>query len=35
MNLGSVLEGDGLEDFLDALRRDHDETTMEDMLHEE
>lgn len=35
MNLGSVLEGAGLEDFLDALKRDHDETIMEDMLHEE
>ncbi|TFK37061.1 hypothetical protein BDQ12DRAFT_699259 [Crucibulum laeve] len=32
MNLTSVLEGDGLQDFLDALRRDHYESVMEDML---
>ncbi|RDB26689.1 Peptide chain release factor 1 [Hypsizygus marmoreus] len=31
-NLSSVLEGDGLQDFLDALQKDHDETVLEDML---
>ena len=31
-NLTSVMEGDGLEDFIDALKRDHDESVLEDML---
>lgn len=35
MNLSSVMEGDGLQDFLDALKKDHDETVLEDMLSEE
>jgi len=35
MNLGSVLDGNGLEDFLHALKRDYHETMMEDMLQEE
>lgn len=35
MNLSSVMEGDGLQDFLDALKKDHDETILEDMLNEE
>ncbi|KAJ7046954.1 hypothetical protein C8F04DRAFT_938155 [Mycena alexandri] len=35
MNLTSMMEGDGLQDFIAALRRDHEETQMEDMLLEE
>lgn len=31
-NLSSVLEGDGVQDFIDALQKDHAETVMEDML---
>ncbi|KAG5650411.1 hypothetical protein H0H81_012348 [Sphagnurus paluster] len=31
-NLSSVLEGDGLQDFIDALQKDHAETVLEDML---
>jgi hypothetical protein len=31
-NLSSVLEGDGLEDFIDALKKDHDESVLEDMI---
>ncbi|KAJ7449955.1 peptide chain release factor 1 [Mycena latifolia] len=34
-NLTSVMEGDGLQDLLAALRRDHEESQMEDMLLEE
>uniref|UniRef100_A0A0W0FVK3 Prokaryotic-type class I peptide chain release factors domain-containing protein n=1 Tax=Moniliophthora roreri TaxID=221103 RepID=A0A0W0FVK3_MONRR len=35
MNLSSVLEGDALVEFTDALKRDHAQTAMEDMLSEE
>jgi peptide chain release factor 1 len=35
MNLTSVMEGDGLQDFIVALQRDHEESQMEDMLLEE
>jgi peptide chain release factor 1 len=35
MNLTSVMEGDGLQDFIAALQRDHEESQMEDMLLEE
>ncbi|KAF9465849.1 hypothetical protein BDZ94DRAFT_1319841 [Collybia nuda] len=35
MNLSSVMEGDGLHEFLEALKKDHDETILEDMLNEE
>ncbi|KAG6866164.1 hypothetical protein C0991_008118 [Blastosporella zonata] len=31
-NLSSVLEGDGLQDFIHELQRDHDESVLEDML---
>jgi peptide chain release factor 1 len=34
VNLTSVLEGDGLRGFIDALRRDHEETIMEESLEE-
>jgi peptide chain release factor 1 len=35
MNLTSVLEGDGLQDFIDALKKNYNETIMEDMLGDE
>ncbi|KAJ7087894.1 hypothetical protein C8R44DRAFT_820088 [Mycena epipterygia] len=35
MNLTSVMEGDGLQDFLAAIQRDHEESQMEEMLLEE
>lgn len=31
-NLSSVMEGDGLQDFIDSLQKDHDESVLEDML---
>ncbi|KAJ6597038.1 hypothetical protein DFH09DRAFT_1133459 [Mycena vulgaris] len=34
-NLTSVMEGDGLQDFVAAMKRDHEESQMEDMLQEE
>lgn len=34
MNLESVLEGEGLQEILYALKKDHEETVMEDMLDE-
>ncbi|KAF8066832.1 hypothetical protein FPV67DRAFT_1417323 [Lyophyllum atratum] len=34
-NLSSVLEGDGVQDFIDALQKDHAETVLEDMLSAE
>ncbi|KAJ7510022.1 hypothetical protein B0H11DRAFT_1701252 [Mycena galericulata] len=34
MNLTSVMEGDGLQDFVAALQRDYDESQMEEMLDE-
>ncbi|GLB41103.1 putative chain release factor [Lyophyllum shimeji] len=34
-NLSSVLEGDGLQDFIDALQKDHAESVLEDMLSAE
>jgi peptide chain release factor 1 len=34
INLRSVMEGDGLQDFLIRLKRDHEESQMEDMLGE-
>ncbi|KAF9076235.1 hypothetical protein BDP27DRAFT_1314102 [Rhodocollybia butyracea] len=35
MNLASVIEGDGLQDFADALKQDFEASTMEDMLTRE
>ncbi|KAJ3987785.1 peptide chain release factor 1 [Lentinula detonsa] len=35
MNLSSVIEGNALQDFTDALKQDFEETTMEDMLEGE
>ncbi|EGN97126.1 hypothetical protein SERLA73DRAFT_123914 [Serpula lacrymans var. lacrymans S7.3] len=32
MNLTSLLEGDGLQDFIDALKRSHDEDLMEEIV---
>jgi len=32
MNLTSVLDGDGLQQFTDALKKDFEETIVEDML---
>ncbi|KAH7922745.1 release factor [Leucogyrophana mollusca] len=32
MNLTSFMEGDGVQDFLDALQRNHDEDVMEEMI---
>ncbi|KDQ52929.1 hypothetical protein JAAARDRAFT_138047 [Jaapia argillacea MUCL 33604] len=34
MNLASVMEGDGLHTFIDALKRDHEEGVMEALLEE-
>jgi peptide chain release factor 1 len=34
MNLTSFLEGDGVQDFLDALRRNWQEEIMEDVVGE-
>ncbi|KAG5337256.1 hypothetical protein C0989_010045 [Termitomyces sp. Mn162] len=34
-NLSSVLEGDGLQDFIYELQKDHDESVLEDMLNAE
>ncbi|KAJ7595896.1 hypothetical protein C8J56DRAFT_923529 [Mycena floridula] len=34
-NLSQVLDGPGLQVFIDALQKDHDETQMEDILREE
>ncbi|KAF7305033.1 RF-PROK-I domain-containing protein [Mycena kentingensis (nom. inval.)] len=35
MNLTSVMEGDGLQDFIVALQRNHDETELEELLQED
>jgi hypothetical protein len=35
MNLSSVLEGDGLQEFIDALKKHHNETIMDDILGDE
>ncbi|CAK5277630.1 unnamed protein product [Mycena citricolor] len=35
MNLTSVMEGDGLQDFLIALQKDHEESQMEDILQDD
>ena len=35
MNLESVMEGDGLTAFIDALQKDHNEGILEAMLEEE
>ncbi|KAJ3758651.1 hypothetical protein EV360DRAFT_43411 [Lentinula raphanica] len=35
MNLSAVIEGNALHDFTDALKKDYEETTMEDMLESE
>ncbi|THU98617.1 release factor [Dendrothele bispora CBS 962.96] len=35
MNLTSVMEGDALQDFVDALKKDHEETLMEEMLNDQ
>jgi peptide chain release factor 1 len=32
MNLSSVLEGDGLQAFVDAVKKHHEESIMEEML---
>jgi peptide chain release factor 1 len=32
MNLSSVLEGEGLQDFVEAIHKHQSETAMEDML---
>lgn len=32
MNLTSVMEGDGLQVFVDAVKKHHDESVMEEML---
>jgi peptide chain release factor 1 len=32
MNLSAVMEGDGLQDFIDAMRKDYDERLMEDLI---
>jgi hypothetical protein len=32
MNLTGVIEGDGLNEFIDAMMRNHEETTMEEMV---
>lgn len=32
MNLSSVLEGDGIQDFIDAIKKDHADSILEDML---
>lgn len=32
MNLSSVLEGDGIQDFIDAVKKDHADSILEDML---
>jgi peptide chain release factor 1 len=34
-NLTSVMEGDGIQEFVAAMRRDHEESQMEDMLLED
>ena len=31
MNLSAVMDGDGLHDFIDAMRKDYDERLMEDL----
>jgi peptide chain release factor 1 len=31
-NLPSVMDGEALQDFIDALRKDYDESLMEDMV---
>jgi len=33
-NLRSVMEGDGLKKFIDALRKDHEGSLMEDVLEQ-
>lgn len=33
-NLSSVLEGDGISEFIEALQKNYDETMMEQMLGE-
>ncbi|KAK7434187.1 Peptide chain release factor 1, mitochondrial [Stygiomarasmius scandens] len=35
MNLTAVMEGDALQDFVDALKQDHEETLMEEMLNDQ
>ena len=32
MNLTGVIEGDGLNEFIDAMMKNHDETAMEDIV---
>jgi peptide chain release factor 1 len=34
-NLSSVMEGDGLQEFVSALQQDHEETQLEDLLEED
>lgn len=34
MNLTSVMEGDGIQDIVAALQRDHEESQMEELLEE-
>jgi len=34
MNLTAVMEEDGLREFIDAIKRDHDESVMEEMIQD-
>jgi peptide chain release factor 1 len=34
MNLSAVMEGDGLQEFIDAMQKDHDENVMEEMIQD-
>ena len=34
MNLTALMEGEGLQEFIDALRRSHDEDMIEDIITE-
>jgi len=34
MNLTAVMEEDGLQEFIDAMKKDHDENTMEEMIQD-
>lgn len=34
MNLTAVMEEDGLRKFIDAIKRDHDESVMEEMIQD-
>lgn len=34
MNLGRVMEGEGLQDFVDALSKDHEQSLLDSLLEE-